>query len=131
MSEVMDTFTKNELNEALRAISSTLNKSEKARLKLKAETFQHAMTAQGIEAYAIATELIKRESETITAGSLFEEKYAKENLEKALQALASATGRIEKALPKFAPGTSQHTLAVRRIKAFHIAAELIKRELGS
>ena len=31
--------------------------------------------------------------------------------------------------PKFAPGTPQHTLAVRRIRAFEIAEHLIQLEL--
>jgi hypothetical protein len=125
----MDSFTKEDLEEALRAIASTLSKSEKAQLKLKPGTFQHTMTAQGIKAYNIATELIKEESETNITGASFEGKYTKEELEEALRALASATGRVEKILPKFATGTSQHTLAIRRIKAFNIASALIKREL--
>lgn len=56
--------------------------------------------------------------------------FTKEELEEALQALTSAISRIEKILPKFTLGTSQHTLAIRRIKAFYIASALIKRELG-
>lgn len=123
---IMDNFT---IEEALRSIASTLSKSEKAQLKLKSGTFQHTMTARGIRAYNIAIELLKRESETNITEDSFEHKYMKEELEEALDAIASSTGRVEKILPKFEPGTSQHTLAVRRIKAFHMAAELIKREL--
>lgn len=125
----LDKFTKRELEEALRAITSTMNKSKKAQLKLKAGTFQHTMTVQGIKAYNIAIELIKRESET--AEDSFESKYTKEEFGEALQSLTSAINRVEKVLPKFNAGTSQHTLAIRRIKAFCIATELIKRELDS
>lgn len=128
---VVDKFTKEELKEALRAISSTLSKSEKVQLKLKAGTFQHTMTAQGIRAYNIAIALIKKESETNTTEGFVETQYTREELEAALQVLPSAIGRIEKVLPKFNAGTSQHTLAIRRIKAFYIATEFIKRALDS
>lgn len=121
----LDKFTKEELEEALRAITSTINKSEKVQLKLKAGTFQHTMTVRGIKAYNIAIELIKKEAE-----DSFEGGYTKEEFEEALQALTSAISRVEKVLPKFNAGTSQHTLAIRRIKAFCIATELIKRELN-
>lgn len=125
----LDKFTKEELEEALRAITSTINKSEKVQLKLKAGTFQHTMTVRGIKAYNIAIELIKKESET--AEDSFEGGYTKEEFEEALQALTSAISRVEKVLPKFNAGTPQHTLAIRRIKAFCIATDLIKRELDS
>ena len=127
----MDKFTKEELEEALRAIASTINKSEKVQLKLKAGTFQHTMTVRGIKAYNIAIELIKIELETIITEDSFEGKYTKEELEEALQALMSAISRVEKVLPKFNTGASQHTLAIRRIEAFYIATELIKRKLDS
>jgi len=125
----MDNFTKEELKEALRAITSTISKCEKVQLKLKAGTFQHTMTVRGIKAYNIVIELIKRELETNIIEDLFESKYRKEELEEALPAITSVISKVEKVLPKFETGTSQHTLAVRRIKAFFIATELIKREL--
>ncbi len=127
----MDKFTKEGFEEALRAITSAINKSEKVHLKLKEGTFQHTMTMQGIKAYSIAIELIKKESETNIAQGSSEGKYTKEELEDALYALTSVIGRVEKVLPKFNAGTSQHTLAIRRIKAFRVAAEFIKRELDS
>lgn len=124
-------YTNEELAEALRAITSTLSKSEKALLKLKAGTFQHTMTAQGIAAYRIAIELINRGSEVDSAENpTFVGEYPKDELESAVQAFTSAIGRIEKMQPKFEAGTPQYTLAVRRIKAFHIAIELLERELG-
>ncbi len=127
----MTNFTAEELEKALPAISSTLSKSEKVQLKLKAGTFQHTMTVQGIHAYNIAIELIKRELEANTTENSFEGKYTKEELKKALETITSAMSRVEKIQPKFKRGTSQHTLAARRIKAFYIATELINRELKS
>lgn len=58
------------------------------------------------------------------------ESYTKEDLEEALRAINSTIGKCEKVFPKLREGTSQHTLLVRRIRALHIAVELIKRELG-
>jgi len=55
--------------------------------------------------------------------------YTKEELEEALQAIASTISKCEKVLPKLKQGTSQHTLLIRRIKALQIALTLIMREL--
>ncbi len=126
----MANFTVEELEEALFSITSTLRKSEKViQSKLKADTFHHKMTVQGIKTYNIAIELIKRELGTNITEDLFEGKYTKEELEETLQFITSAISRVEKVQRKFNTGTSQHTLAVRRIKAFYIATELINREL--
>lgn len=56
--------------------------------------------------------------------------YTKEELEEALRAINSTIIKCEKVLPKLKQGTSQHTLLIRRIKAFHIATSLIKKALG-
>lgn len=129
----MEHFTGEELAEAIRSIASTIGKSEKALTKLKEGTFQHTMTVRGIKAYYMAVSLLNREAEAndneagaSAAGS--PESYTKEELAEALQAITSAAGRCENILPKLKAGSSQHTLTVRRIKAFHIAAELVKRE---
>jgi hypothetical protein len=56
--------------------------------------------------------------------------FTKEDLEEALRAIASTISKCEKVEPKLRPGTSQHTLLTRRIKALQVASVLIKRELG-
>jgi hypothetical protein len=56
--------------------------------------------------------------------------FTKEDLDEALRAIASTISKCEKVQPKLKPGTSQHTLLIRRIKALQIASALIKRELG-
>ncbi|HPP45135.1 MAG TPA: hypothetical protein PK446_05035 [Methanomassiliicoccaceae archaeon] len=53
----------------------------------------------------------------------------REELEEALRAITSTIDKCEKVEPRLKRGTSQHTLLVRRIKAFKIATMLIKREL--
>jgi hypothetical protein len=55
----------------------------------------------------------------------------KQELEEALQAIASTISKCEKVQPKLKPGTSQHTLLTRRIKALQVASTLIQRELSS
>lgn len=57
----MNTFTKEELEEALRAINSTIRKCEKVQPKLKQGTAQHTLLMRRIRALNIASELITRE----------------------------------------------------------------------
>lgn len=125
----MDKYTKEELQEAIRAITSMINKSEKAQLRLKAGTWQHTMTVQALKANYIAIVLLNRELETNPAGRSFKSKYTEEELKNALEVVASVISRVEKVQPKFEAGTPQHTLAVRRIKALNISSAFIKREL--
>jgi hypothetical protein len=59
----MNKFTREELEEALRAISSTISKCEKVQPKLKQGTSQHTLLVRRIKALEIASILIKRELE--------------------------------------------------------------------
>lgn len=52
----------------------------------------------------------------------------KEELKEALQIVSSTISKCEKIQPKFAEGTSQHTLLKNRIKALHISKSLITDE---
>lgn len=54
--------------------------------------------------------------------------YIKNDLDKALQIVTSVIGRCEKMLPKFADGSSQHSLLLNRIKALYIAKSLMLNE---
>ena len=122
----MEVFSKEELSEAARAISSTRLKSEKAMLKLKEGTAQYRLTARGIAAYSLALQLIAREQ----GDSAEQIVFSNESLNQAIEAFMYASVRVESILPKFAAGTSQHTLAVRRLRAFEIAQTLIGQEQG-
>ena len=119
-------FSEIELREAARAITSIRMKSEKAILKLKESSAQYRLTARGIAAYSLALFLISREIGEVTEQTLF----SQEELSQAREAFACASTRVQSVLPKFAAGTPQHTLAVRRLKAFEIVMELIRREIG-
>ena len=61
----MDNFTKEELEEALRAIVSTISKCEKIQPKLATGTSQCTLLSRRIKALQIATVLIKRELENL------------------------------------------------------------------
>ena len=117
-------FSERELREAAQAIASTRMKSEKAILKLKEGSPQHRLTARGIAAYSLALQLIAHEQGDASAQTGF----SSESLDQASEAFAFAATRVTSVLPKFATGTPQHTLAVRRLRAFAIAQELIRRE---
>ncbi|MDP3446796.1 MAG: hypothetical protein Q8S22_01925 [Eubacteriales bacterium] len=123
----MRMFSEIELREAARAIESTQMKSEKAILKLKDGSPQRRLTAQGIAAYALARALIARELGEVPEQTAF----AREALAQAHEAFAFAAERDNSILPKFSAGTPQHTLAVRRIRAFEIAQALILREAAA
>ena len=53
-------------------------------------------------------------------------RYTREELAEARRSIDST---LRKALEKLRPGTSPHTLTVRRIRAFRIALALIDREM--
>ena len=56
------------------------------------------------------------------------DKYTKEEMKAALKIVSSTIDNCEKVHPKFAEGTSQHTLLINRIKAMYISNALIKEE---
>lgn len=55
-------------------------------------------------------------------------KYTKEELADALKVVSKTISNCEKIHPKFAEGTSQHTLLKNRIKALYISQSLINGE---
>ncbi|SHH62404.1 hypothetical protein [Clostridium intestinale] len=55
-------------------------------------------------------------------------KYTGEELKEAMQVISSTISNCEKMHPKFAEGTSQHTLLKNRIKALYISKVLIMEE---
>lgn len=61
----MEDYTKEELEEALRAIDSTIRKCEKVQPKLKEGTSQHTLLIRRIKALNISSVLIKRELESL------------------------------------------------------------------
>lgn len=54
--------------------------------------------------------------------------YAREEFKEAMQVVSSTISNCEKMHPKFAEGTSQHTLLKNRIKALHMSKSLMMEE---
>ncbi len=61
----MNSFTKEDLNEALRAINSTISKCEKVQPKLREGSPQSTLIRNRLKAFYIATELIGNELEKL------------------------------------------------------------------
>jgi hypothetical protein len=126
----MSEFTTAELEAARKAILSTIRKSEKVKETLSQKRPPHAsqlaLVSQRLKVFQIASSLIARALQEDISND-----YSQEDLEEAVRTMPLLIQQIEKVKPKFKEGTSQHTLAVRRIEAFHIASALIERELDS
>lgn len=60
----MEAYSKEDLEEAFRAIDSTIRKCEKVQPKLKEGTSQHTLLVRRIKALQIAAALIRRELDT-------------------------------------------------------------------
>ncbi len=58
-------------------------------------------------------------------------RYSAKDLTEALRAITSLISKCAKVQKKLRKGTPQYTLTKNRLKAFRIAAALIKREIGN
>lgn len=58
------------------------------------------------------------------------ESYSQEKLQSAIKVVSSTINNCEKMQPKFAEGTSQHSLLRNRIKALKISKCLLERDRG-
>lgn len=74
--------------------------------------------------YAIESHIIK-----MNINRNIMDKFSKQELEEAYEAIASTISKCEKVLPKLKQGSAQHTLLIRRIKALNISSSLIKQAL--
>lgn len=118
----MDSYTRGELQEAIRPIASLISKTEKAQQKLAPGTWQHTMLGDNLKALHIASALMNQE----TADT---KRFTRDDLQEALRALDSMIRRTDKARAKGMPGTSQYTLQRNRLKALRIAQAVIEVEL--
>jgi hypothetical protein len=121
-SDVMDKFTREELEEALQIISLTTIRCEKIQLKFVEGTSQHTLLKNRIKSMYISKSLITDESVM--------DKYTKEELIESLQPVSSIISKCEKAQLKFAEGTSHYTRFKKMIKAMYISKSLIADEIS-
>ncbi len=117
----MDSFTPDELQDALRPIVSLISKSEKAQAKLAPGTWQHTLMRDNLKALRIASGLMNKETSNT-------DNFTGDDLQEVLSTFASMISKTEKTQAKFSPGTSQHTLQRNRLKALRIARALIEAE---
>lgn len=118
----MDNYTKEELGEALRVVSSTISKCEKMQLKFAEGTSHHTLLKNRIKAMYISKALITNED--------VRDNYTKEELIEALRPVSSVISKCEKAQLKFAEGTSHHTRLKNIIEAMYISKSLITDEMS-
>ena len=110
-----------ELQDALRPITSLIIKSEKAQQKMTSERWQYRMLQNNLNALRHACALMNQDKNTA-------DYFTREDSRESLNALASMISKTEKAQEKFSPGTSQHTLLRNRLNALRLAEALIKKE---
>jgi ERCC4-type nuclease len=121
----MESYTKEELSEALRAIASMISKTEKAKGNFTEGTSQHTLQKNRLNALNVALSLVTKE----LADNAELAYYTKEDLKKALAPIASLISKSEKARNKLAQGTWQHTMLGSNLKALHIASPLLTKAL--
>ncbi len=119
---IMDRYTREELQETLRMVTSTISKCEKAQLKFAVGTSQHTLLKNRIKAMYIAKSLLENEN--------IKDKYTKDELIEALRPVTSIIKKCEKAQLKFAVGTSHHTRFRNIINAMNISLFLIEEEIN-
>ncbi len=118
----MDKYTREELEEALKIVSSAISRCEKTQPKFVEGTSQHTLLKNRIKAMYISKSLITDEN--------IMDKYTKEELVEALRPVSSIISKCEKAQLKFAEGTSHHTRFKNMIKAMYISKSLITDEIS-
>ena len=118
----MDKYTREELVNALRLVSSTISKCEKIQFKFAEGTSQHTLLKNRIKAMYISKSLISDENVM--------DKYTKEEVIEALRPISSVISKCEKAVLKFSKGTSHHTRFKNIIEAMYISKSLITDEIS-
>lgn len=118
----MEEYTKEELAEALRVVSSTISNCEKIQPKFDEGTSQHTLLKNRIKALYTSKSLITDKDGMDT--------YTKEELKEAIPPVSSIISKCEKAQLKFAEGTAHHTRLKSIIKAMYISKSLITDKIS-
>ncbi|NTU98796.1 hypothetical protein HGA64_02195 [Candidatus Falkowbacteria bacterium] len=118
----MEKYTKEELTEALRTVSSLISNCEKAKLKFATGTPQHTLLKNRIKALYISKLLLTEED--------IADKYAKEELIESLRPISSIINKCGKAQLKLAKDSAHNARLKNIIKAMKIAESLIVNEIS-
>lgn len=122
MNETMDKYTKEELAEVLRVITSLIANCEKARLKFAEGTSQYSLLRNRLKALLI--------SEALIADGRITDDFTREELADALRPITSIITKCEKAQAKLAASGSQHARLKNIIRAMRLAENLIADEIS-
>ncbi|CEG27227.1 hypothetical protein [Bacillus sp. B-jedd] len=118
----MDKFTKEELEDALLIVSSTINKCEKIQPKFAEGTSQYSLLTNRIKALVIAKLLLIGEKV---------DNYSDEELTEALRPLTSIINKCTKAQLKHSEGSPHHNKHQNIIKAMSISKSFIANEIAT
>lgn len=122
----MNDFPEKDMEEALRSISSMIDRTEKAKEKFMQGTSQHTLQKNRLKALNIASLLISKK----LTGSSAVEYHTEEDLENALAPIISLISKSEKARAKLLQSTWQHTMLSNNLNALHIALPLLTEALS-
>lgn len=122
----MDDLTKEDLEEALQAMVSMVNRTEKLNGKFAPGTSQHTLQKNRLKALHIASSLLSQK----LMGNKSGEVCAQEDLKNALAPITSLISKSEKARTKLAPDTWQHKMLSDNLKALHMALLLLRHALN-
>lgn len=117
----MNKYTKEELENALKVVSSTIDKCEKIHPKFAEGTSQHTLLKNRIKAMYISKSLLTKNNDI--------ENYTKEELEKAMPPVTSIIKKCEKAIQKFDEGNSNYKRFKNIIDAMYISKALIEAKI--
>lgn len=118
----MDKYKKDDLVEALRIVSSTIDNCEKIQPKFAEGSSQYTLLKNRIKALYISKSLLEDEN--------IMDKYSKEELIEALRPVSSIISKCEKGILKFTEGTSHYVRFKTIIKAMNISKSLITDEIS-
>lgn len=121
----MGDYAKIDLQNALKAIVSMIQRSEKAQQKFAPGTSQHTLQKNRIHALTVAKALIEQE----LSGSRVAD-FSKADLEQAVAPLASLISKTEKAWKKLKEGSWQHAMLEKNLQALYIASPLLSKMLS-
>lgn len=116
-------YTKEELYEALKIVTSAISRCEKEQPKFAAGTPQHSMLRNRIKALYISKALI--------SGEDVSDRYTNEELTEALRPVCSIISKCEKAQLKFDEGTPHYKRFAGMIKAMEVSKSLITEEINN
>ena len=117
----MSGYTSEELEEALRVVSSIISRCEKSQLKFAEGTSQHTLLKNRIKAMYISKSLLTNA----------DDEYTNEELTAAVKPITSVISKCGKAQSKYVEGTSQHARFQGIIDVMNISNSFIADKLGS